>query len=277
LSIEAAFRLAIGVFALLAVGMCLVGYGVGVKARGERGRIGVAAFLLVLVLGVVGGAFPLTLRFGKLVMMEAVALTVGLAFAMTGGFDGGQKRKAGRSPWISAMLPCLLVTAIALGYIANQNQKLLEIVKELGIDGPKQQKAALDISKNCTQSLAEIYKGFEHYAGINDALPPAEKWLDEEDFLGGVQANEWLHCPAVSSRKDAKYGYAYNEALAGHKLSGKSLKEMPDAAKTPLVFDSDNLAKNAHDKLTSLPKPGRHGGTNNILYCDGHIEAVAPK
>jgi prepilin-type processing-associated H-X9-DG protein len=37
------------------------------------------------------------------------------------------------------------------------------------------------------------------------------------------------------------------------------------------------MAKNAHDPLTSLPRPGRHGGRDNILYCDGHIEAVAPK
>ena len=63
----------------------------------------------------------------------------------------------------------------------------------------------------------------------------------------------------------------------GRKLNGKTLKDMPDAAKTPLLYDSTDLAKNAHDSLTSLPKPGRHGGKNNILFCDGHIESVAPK
>jgi prepilin-type processing-associated H-X9-DG protein len=52
---------------------------------------------------------------------------------------------------------------------------------------------------------------------------------------------------------------------------------MPDAAKTPLAFDSSTLTKNAHDPMTSLPKPGRHGGRNNILFCDGHIEMVEPK
>ena len=71
--------------------------------------------------------------------------------------------------------------------------------------------------------------------------------MDQDDFKAAVQKDEWLHCPAVSNRHDDKYGYAYNDALVGRKLNGKKLKEMPDAAKTPLLYDSTDLAKNAHD------------------------------
>lgn len=280
--IEAAFRIAVGVLALFAVGAFLLGYIVGAKQESKKANSRITVVMIVMILIIVGGAIPVALTIGRLVMEEAGALAAGLGFALLGGFLGGrlrqiQQQSNSRYVLIAAVLVCLLSTTIALRFIATKNNQLLRIVKELGYDRPREQKAAPDTSKNCTQSLSEIYKGFVSYVNINDALPPAAKWLDEEDFLSGVQANEWLHCPAVSNRKDDKYGYAFNEALAGKKLGGKKLAEIPDAAKTPLVFDSTNLAKNAHDNLTSLPKPGRHNGLNNILYCDGHIESVAPK
>ena len=50
-----------------------------------------------------------------------------------------------------------------------------------------------------------------------------------------------------------------HEVFPGLKLNGKRLKEMPDASRTPLLYDSTNLTKGAHDKVSSLPQPGRHG------------------
>ena len=83
----------------------------------------------------------------------------------------------------------------------------------------------------------------------------------------------------MSNRHDAHFGYALNDALAGKKLNlnGKPLKTLPNASTTPLLYDSTNVSKNAHDAVASLPRPGRHGGRNNILYLDGHVAAVAPK
>ena len=110
------------------------------------------------------------------------------------------------------------------------------------------------------------------YVQDNDALPPGDNWNTNEELVSKVRQNEWLHCPSVSNRTDDKFGYALNEALLGKKLQGKTLKELPDAAKTPLLFDSSNLAVNAYGDLSLLPIPGRHQGKNNILYCDGHVE-----
>jgi prepilin-type processing-associated H-X9-DG protein len=101
--------------------------------------------------------------------------------------------------------------------------------------------------------------------------------LDNEEIVSKVTKNEWLHCPAISNRQDDKFGYAFNAELSARPMNGKPLKEMPNAATTPLLYDSTNLAKNAQDKTTSLPRPGRHSGRNNILYCDGHVAAVEPR
>jgi prepilin-type processing-associated H-X9-DG protein len=54
-------------------------------------------------------------------------------------------------------------------------------------------------------------------------------------------------------------------------LGGKKWKEVPDAAHTPLFYDSSDLAINAHDGFTSLPSPPRHEGHNNVVYLDGRI------
>ena len=155
---------------------------------------------------------------------------------------------------------------------------LLEALQQTGVLKAKDEYKP-ETNKTCPENLKGLYNAFAQYAELNDSLPPADKWEENTDFTSRVPQDAWLHCPAVSNGHDDKFGYAYNTALAGKKLNlnGKPLNTYPDAAKMPLLYDSTNLSKNAQDAVTSLPKPGRHSGRNNILYLDGHVEAVAPK
>jgi len=220
------------------------------------------------------GTLPLAAKIGSLITLLATYLACALGAALLGGFGAGRKRSKNLPGGVALYgVVTLCVTGLALASVFSLLTPVGEIAKQLLTT----QKPNLKVDKDCTENLKSLYLGFEKYVEYNDALPPAETWEDQDDFKGAIQKDEWLHCPAVSNRHDTKFGYAYNAALAGRKLGGKKLSEMPDAAKTPLLYDSTDLAKDAHDSLTSLPKPGRHGGKNNILFCDGHIESVAPK
>ena len=146
----------------------------------------------------------------------------------------------------------------------------------IGLTGTRTKKVEPTENKECPENLKSLYLAFSLYVESNGSLPPADKWMDNQELTSRIQKDEWLHCPEVSNRKDTKFGYAYNDAVAAKSLDGKKLAEMPDAARTPLLYDSDNLAKSAHDAFRSLPANGRHAGKNNVLYCDGHINAVRP-
>jgi prepilin-type processing-associated H-X9-DG protein len=226
---------------------------------------------------VFGGAKLLESQIGPLIVYEGAWLSSALNFGLVGGYFGGKNRKATEAGKKALPLICAAISLCSLFLMGARLHNLVDILQQLGIGSARTKPAGPDTSLDCSKSLEKIYLGFAHYVENNDALPPADKWMEDEDVRGGVAADEWFHCPAVSNRKDDKFGYAYNDAIANRKLGGKKLSEMPDAAKTPLAFDSANLAKSAHDPMTSLPKPGRHGGRNNILFCDGHIESVAPK
>lgn len=260
-------------------GLCVLMFVAGVRAgartqdvprSGKRLALAIAVIAALLV----GGTLPLAARIGSVVLWVATYLSCALGAALIGGFGTGRKRSKGLTGGVALYVVVTgVVAALALASMFAQLIPVAAIVKEYG-PGKKYDPKA---DKSCTENLQSLYFAFGKYAEYNDALPPAETWQDPEDFKAAIQKDEWLHCPTVSNRHDGKFGYAFNAALSGRKLKGKKLNEMPDAAATPLLYDSTNLAKNAHDTLTSLPKPGRHGGKNSILFCDGHIESVAPK
>jgi prepilin-type processing-associated H-X9-DG protein len=248
---------------------------VGIRTQ-DVSRSGKRLTLVLAVLAVllIGGTLPVAARVGSVITMVTTYLTCGLGAALLGGFGAGRKRSKGLMSGVGLyMVVTVVVTGLALSALFAQLNPISSIYKEY-FAGKKYDPKA---DKSCTENLQSLYFAFGKYVEYNDSLPPAENWQDQDDFKAAIQKDEWLHCPAVSNRHDNKFGYAYNAALSKRKLNGKTLKDMPDAAKTPLLYDSTDLAKNAHDSLTSLPKPGRHGGKNNILFCDGHIESVPPK
>lgn len=263
----------------LALALFIIGYVVGGRAQ-DRRRAGTtivqAALLLaaVVIFGTVSAAAK-TGTEGSFVLTLGMLVAFLLALGLLGGFLAGSQRKSGRTAGMAAVggVVCLL-GILDLAFAYSRIRPIVGAVKEFGLDA---QKYEPEKNKDCPENLKSLYTAFRMYAEDWSGLPPAERWEDNEELISKVHQNEWLHCPAVSNRHDDKYGYAYNTQVAGVKLNGQALKEMPNAAVTPLLYDSTDLAKSAHDAVTSLPKPGRHGGRNNILYCDGHVEAVAPR
>ncbi len=261
------------------IALCLLTFAAGAAAgirtqdvsrSGKRLAMLVAVIALLLIVG----TLPAAARIGSVITLLATYLTCAVAAALLGGFGMGRKRSKGLMSGVALYFVVTMgVTALALASVFAQLNPIVAIYKEYGSSKKYDPKA----DKSCTENMQSLYHAFEKYVEYNDSLPPAETWQDQDDFKAAIQKDEWLHCPTVSNRHDNKFGYAYNAALSGRKLNGKKLADMPDAAKTPLLYDSTDLAKNAHDSLTSLPKPGRHGGKNSILFCDGHIESVAPK
>ncbi len=253
----------------------LIGFasGVGERARRGIGRSVVVALSLFVLVGLIGGTHSLALQYGPLVTQEAALLAFATVAALLGGFVIGLFRQAVQ-PGVTRSVAFMLVVLVVgiLGYAHRLNARLMELAREFGVGTA--QKYEPEKNKDCPANLASLYTAFKLYAEDNGALPQAVRWEENDELISKVRQDEWLHCPAVSNRHDAMYGYAYNTQIAGMKLNGRKLAEIPHAAKTPLLYDSSRLQKNAADAVASLPRPGRHGGRNNILYCDGHVEAV---
>lgn len=100
----------------------------------------------------------------------------------------------------------------------------------------------------------------------DDRFSDKDQWMDLlHPYVRGEQV---FHCTVVAR---GAYGYAFNSALSGAKTPSK-------ATEVPMVYDSSNLARDASDRVTSLPTGGRHRQSgepkNVIFYADGHGKAV---
>lgn len=274
--IEVILRTVEIVAAALALGAFCAGYLVGIRTRKWKvASVGVVLVGALLNIGLLAGVYPLAVKYGSLISWQVGLMARAWSLALVGGFAAGVIRQRGdrTTTGLMAALIVLLCCAVLRSAFAK-NPEIIRIANQLGLNGGV--KYEPEKNKDCPNNLKSLYIAFTMYAQDYGALPPAANWLGNDDLVSKVRQNEWLHCPLVSNRHDDKYGYAYNDAVAGRNLNGKPLNEMPDAAKTPLLYDSSNLAKSAHDAVTSLPRPGRHGGRDNILYCDGTVKPVAP-
>jgi prepilin-type processing-associated H-X9-DG protein len=120
----------------------------------------------------------------------------------------------------------------------------------------------------CSSNLRQLVQAQQLYAQDNgDRFPAAARWGDA--LRPYASSPELFRCPSVD--RSQGFGYAMNV-----RLSRKEVKALPNPAQVPLLYDSSNLAWNAHDPVTSLPNPPRHGGNkvNNIAFADGTARAV---
>lgn len=272
---------------LIGIGLVLIGLvplamgSLITKAIGFSKGLPVCLVLSATVL-IGGGIWLRSLSIsGDLIMKQGIAFWLEFeAYILAGSFIAASKKPGRYNPasLMKAGKMMLILGALAIAYQVINVKPVLETLQELGLL-KTQDNYKPETNKDCPANLASLYNAFEQYAALNDSLPKAENWQDDGDFTSRVPQDEWMHCPAVSNRHDDKFGYAYNSELSGKKLDlkGKPLKTLPNAATTPLLYNSTDLRKNAHDKFTGLPKPGRHSGRNNVLYLDGHVAAVAPK
>ncbi len=100
----------------------------------------------------------------------------------------------------------------------------------------------------------------------NGILPPASQWCDAVRPYGVDESV--YRCP---KNPPGNYGYAMNS-----RLSRQELLKVGNPEQTPMLYDSSNLAWNAHDPFTSLPDPPRHLGGNNIAFADGQVRYTKP-
>jgi prepilin-type processing-associated H-X9-DG protein len=127
----------------------------------------------------------------------------------------------------------------------------------------------------CLSNLKQQNIAMLQYAEDFDGrLPRRSNWMDATDsFLRRYSTAEfdWTrHCPLVQreiKRDRSLFGFAFNS-----RIEGKEVKELSDMERTPLIFESSNLSRNASDPVLTLPNPGRHGGKNCIGYADGHAK-----
>jgi prepilin-type processing-associated H-X9-DG protein len=99
----------------------------------------------------------------------------------------------------------------------------------------------------------------------DEMLPPMSQWMDRSNpYLH--KNSRTLQCPEVSnaSRGNAsKFGYAGNS-----EISEKSMSTIAHPESTLLIYDSTNVAWNAHDARKTLA--ARHEGKVGIGFLDGH-------
>ncbi len=119
----------------------------------------------------------------------------------------------------------------------------------------------------CLSNLRQLLLAQQMYANdYGNRFPQASRWGDLTRPY--VHDPDTYRCPSV--RYGQGYGYAMNVRLSRQKMA-----TVANPAQTPLVYDSSNLAWNAHDPVTSLPSPPRHiKEVNNIGFADGHSKSV---
>ena len=235
-----------------------------VAARRARGRLaGIAAAGVAAAIwagGLYAASFG-TVHTGQDVALEPLRLfVVPIAMSLVAGGLLGALGPRSLAAWIA--------TGLAVASIVGRVQ---EIRPYLAVLIPASERYDAGKNRTCPENLKQLYLAVQTYAESWDGvLPPASDWLTA--IRPNVPQDAWLRCPDAKGAAGETYGYAMNAALGG-----KRLLDVPDRAHTPLFYDSRDLPPDAHDAVTSLPRPGRHTGRNNVLYADGEVRTEAPR
>jgi prepilin-type processing-associated H-X9-DG protein len=106
-----------------------------------------------------------------------------------------------------------------------------------------------------------------------DKMPPRDSWMDAT-LPYTMSENVW-RCPEVDHWNATVFGYSYNSWLQFRKE-----EDVQEPYRTPCVYDSLNLARNASDPYLSRPpiRPAPpHYRRCNVGYLDGHAKLlIAP-
>lgn len=123
------------------------------------------------------------------------------------------------------------------------------------------------ITAMCLSNQKQEVMAMLMYSGdYDDKLPNRDAWMDvTQPYL---KIRTIFRDPLVKS--PYQFGYSFNADLSN--LSQTSIAE---PSKMPTVYDSVNFGRNASDRVTSLPSPGRHEGRNGMALVDGHVKALA--
>ncbi len=104
----------------------------------------------------------------------------------------------------------------------------------------------------------------------DERFPPASQWMDTINPY--LKSDESYRCPQVApgeTNPNGPFGYAMNSYL-----NRKNLADIKQPEAAFLMWDSNNLAKNASDPMNSIAYPLRHNIFDNISYVDGHVRGL---
>ena len=116
----------------------------------------------------------------------------------------------------------------------------------------------------CLSSMKHTVTGMLMYADDNDSHVPPAGWM--EPLFHYVKDERMFRCPNVA---EGGFGYAINRFLAGKKLVTSKEAEL-----MPLLHETKDLGRNVCEYFPQTPIPGRHSGSNNVVFADGHCEAI---
>ncbi|MBI5706572.1 MAG: hypothetical protein HZC36_06245, partial [Armatimonadetes bacterium] len=110
---------------------------------------------------------------------------------------------------------------------------------------------------------------------FDDRLMDRDSWMDQlAPYVKNEPSN---HCTVVAKENEENpslYGFSFNSRL--HQIDTNKITD-PEAR--PMLYDSNNLARNASDPFNSLPDPGRHGTKelpkNVVAFADAHAIALS--
>ncbi len=117
---------------------------------------------------------------------------------------------------------------------------------------------------HCLSNLKNSALGCIMYASdYDDRMPMADQWAD---LTSKFRRSEGvLHDPALGKNE---YGYAFR-----NRASSMAISSVKKPMSFILMFDSTVRGRNAQSELWSLPYPGRHSGSNNGVFLDGHAKS----
>ena len=186
---------------------------------------------------------------------------------------------SGRSPlfWIAIAGGCIGIPILLLAALAA-------IVFPVFAQAREKARQSACLSNIKIMGLATM----QYAQDYDEKFPTAQAWTAKlEPYTGsrsddsGADANGsprfkrsiW-QCPAATkdSSAAAVFGYAYNSSVSGRGASSFSGREI---RLTPLIYDSENLAKNASDPFQSVAY--RHSHSACVGYTDGHASVQKAK
>lgn len=120
-------------------------------------------------------------------------------------------------------------------------------------------------------NLRAMHMGMMLYHESEEMFPQASGWMDAiesriqtGDMAKGENLKKLVNPDYLG--QPGKFGYAMNDAA-----SRKYRDDIPEPDKTPLIFDSSDLSRNAHGEPQSLlPKPPRNG-LNRGVSVNGQL------
>ena len=136
-------------------------------------------------------------------------------------------------------------------------------------------------TKQCLANIKEVGTAIGLYAGDNGVtFPLAQHWADVLTPQYLEDPNR-LVCPSARPTPEQLTGLKSGEGpgvpigyAVFRPLIGVATSRFADPAKTPVVFDSTDIRRDAVADITTLDL--RHvGKTGNISFSDGHVQSVS--